>query len=235
MKDIIERFRLEYEKSSEQKRKELLLNTNSQLLTQIFHYPGSYNYPELKKEIAELERQRNLDTDSLISFQEMVEKRKREIEDLILNMDLEEVQSLSPEEKKALDLFFNETHETVINNILDELKSRILTPNARNRRRKNSFNIQKPAVTFPDEHHSNEELNYLENLYKEKADELELDKIGIVKVEITQSSNKIRSPIYYIDYSSPEKLNPKKFDWYHYVLTAGCDLEKAKRMIMQKR
>src|SRR5699024_8450514 len=98
-------------------------------------------------------------------------------EELILNMDLEEVQSLSPEEKKALDLFFNETHETVINNILDELKSRILTPNARNRRRKNSFNIQKPAVTFPDEHHSNEELNYLENLYKEKADELELDKI----------------------------------------------------------
>ena len=72
-------------------------------------------------------------------------------------------------------------------------------------------------------------------MYKEKADELELDKIGIVKVEITQSSNKIRSPIYYIDYSSPEKLNPKKFDWYQYVLTAGCDLEKAKRMIMQKR
>lgn len=100
MEDIIERFRLEYEKSSEQERKKLLLNMNPQLLTQIFHYPGSYNYPELKKEIAKIERQRNLDTDSLISFQEMVETRKRELEELILNMDLEEVQSLSPEEKK---------------------------------------------------------------------------------------------------------------------------------------
>ena len=100
MKDIIERFRLEYEKSSEQERKKLLLNTNPQLLTQIFHYPGLYNYPELKKEIAKIERERNIDTDSLISFQEMVETRKRELEELILNMDLEEVQSLSPEEKK---------------------------------------------------------------------------------------------------------------------------------------
>ena len=43
MKDIIERFRLEYVKSSEQERKKLLLNTNPELLTQIFHYPGSYN------------------------------------------------------------------------------------------------------------------------------------------------------------------------------------------------
>ncbi len=161
-----------------------------------------------------------------------IELLKTEIAKLLETIELEqEVYNYTEEEKRILDEYFEKTSDRVLENILEGIKDRLLVKDNRPRRRKNQFNVSSPAVVFPDLHHSTLELNYLENLYRIKITDLNLDKLGIVELKIVTSQTLIKSTFYKISYSNPSKKKKSKNFWKDYVLTTTCDLEKAKRLI----
>lgn len=161
---------------------------------------------------------------------------KRDIEEILLRLeDVSNLYCFTEEEKSILDQYFGKTNETVILSILESMKVRLLNPKNHVRRRKDYFNVSTLAITFPDCHHSNDELNYLEDCYRNKIEELELRDLGIIDLKIIPFHRIVNAPFYKISYSIPTKVKKSKYNcFWSYSLDATCNLDRAKKLLKKK-
>ena len=141
---------------------------------------------------------------------------KKEIEKLLLRLeDVSDLYYFTEEEKLILDNYFDKTNEAVILAILESMKDRLLNPKNCVRKRKDHFHVSALGVIFPDCPHSNNELNYLEDCYRNKIEELELSNLGIIDLKIIPFHRIVNVPFYKISYSMPNKVNIIVFGHIH--------------------
>lgn len=235
--DEIKQFVYNYQNMTKEEKKKVIKESSIEFLTAVCCF-GKMLGIDITSEVKSLQDEIGKEIIENLSQQEKglkIELLKTEISKLLETVELEkEVFNYTEEEKKILDEYFEKTSDRVLENILEGIKDRLLVKDNRSRRRKNQFNVSSPAVIFPDLHHSTVELSYLENLYRIKITDLNLDKLGIVDLKIVTSQTLIKSSFYQIPYSNPSKTKKSKKFWRDYVLTTTCDLEKAKRLIITR-
>lgn len=238
MEKEVKNFLISFIQMNREEKIESLKVKNISFLEMVCLYADISNMPYIRKEINELTSLINdeIRRQAFINDEKSrIEFFRSEIERILANSEEDEdYYKFSAEEKMILDGFFSKSSDRVIENILEGIRNRLLGKTKHIRRRKDHFDVTSSVVIFPNSHHSNLELNYLEDCYRKKIKMLKLDEIGIIDLKIIPSQKIEKDNFYLIDYSN-EKFNKKsRYLSFNYSLDAACDMEKAKGFVKKK-
>ena len=233
LEEKIKAFLDAYQTMTDLEKKELIKHNGESFLEIVGLYAEIHNLPEIKDQIIALQKE-NKQTEEK---ENRILLLKRDIEDILLKQPEEEiVYDFTEEEKEILTSYFEKTKDGVIEKILEGIRDRILGRETHRRRRKDRFQFKTPFVIFPDGYHSEQELMYLEELCRNRVKELGLGTIGIMDLKIVPSQTYINLDSYKISYSCELRFGLKnKYSVYQYSLETTCDIEKARKLIKQKR
>lgn len=136
--------------------------------------------------------------------------------------------NLNEEQMKILDDYFESTYLEVIINSLSNIR-RMLDVRPLSK----SFTSRTPVVEFPTYYYSDGALTYLEDKYRDKFNELNLDEIGIRCVSIVHSSkNKTNNSNLMIDYVDISNRKVYKYD--NSIFDLVVDFDRYKKLQKQK-
>lgn len=147
--------------------------------------------------------------------------------------------TLSDEEKKVLDDYFERCGDRVITALLERL-SHVVTEEKRNVESHSDFNPKKrfkifaPALKFPNCFHDHEVLYYLEAKYTERLDELGLSEIGISNPRLVPSFGNVTDELG-VKYSAAHTGRLFKNTSINYNLEVDVDYRKEKGMQLTKK
>lgn len=178
---------------------------------------------------------------NIISSTEYIDKKraeltriKKEIVDILNANELIEYHNLSLNEMQILDDFFEKTNYEVFEKILFRIRERLCYKEDDTTWKKHHFNVSVLVITFPNYNHSWEAISYLEEKYRNKISELELDEIGLVDCNIVRAQTSKKDVFYNIPYSNPKLYMKSKYSNYSYTLEVTFAMNSVKKRCLEK-
>lgn len=160
---------------------------------------------------------------------------KKEIINILSTEELIKYHDLSNEEIQILDEFFEKTNYEVFEKILLRIRERLCYKEDNTTWKKHHFNVSALAITFPDKYHSHEAISYLEEKFRRKISELELDKIGIVDCNIVRAQTSKKDSFYNISFSNPKYYMKCKYLNYSYTLEVTFAMNSIKKRCLERQ